>query len=180
VKSCYRWILQGIVGSLLSLSVAQAAEAQGWDYLSQSALKWHSLDAKTIALAQKNKKLLMVLVYKDDCAWCQKYETESIETAEVLKRLRTDYLPVAVDAGKQPLLAKKLGAFVVPTTLLLTPKTEKIVKFHGFVTERDLTDILDANLYRWRSGVVYAKEFGDVTTCCPLESTPSKPKLEKN
>jgi len=180
VKSWYRWMLQGTVCLLLSMSLAQAVEVQSWDYLSQSALKWHSFDAKTIALAQKNKKLLMVLVYKDDCVWCQKYETESIETAEVMKRLRTNYLPVAVDAGKQPLLAQKLGAFVVPTTLLLTPKTEKIVKFHGFVNERDLTDILDANLYRWRSGVVYAKEFGDVTTCCPLESPPSKPKSDKN
>lgn len=180
MQSCYRWILQGAIFSLLGMSLAQAAEIQGWDYLSQSALKWHSLDAKTIALAQKNKKLLMVLVFKDDCAWCQKYETESIETEEVLKRLRTDYIPVAVDAGKQPLLAKKLGAFVVPTTLLLTPKTEKIVKFHGFVNERDLTDILDANLYRWRSGIMNAKEFGDTTTCCPLESAPSKSKPGKN
>jgi thioredoxin-related protein len=180
VQSYYRWILQGVVCSLLSLSLAQAAQVQGWDYLSQSALKWRSLDAKTIALAQKNKKLLMVLVYKDDCAWCQKYETESIETDEVLKRLRTDYLPVAVDAGKQPLLAKKLGAFVVPTTLLLTPKTEKIVKFHGFVNERDLTDILDANLFRWRSGIMNAKEFGDTTTCCPLESAAPKSRSVKN
>lgn len=180
MKLSYRWILHSALCSLLSISLAQAAEIGDWNYLSQSALKWHSFDAKTIELAQNNKKLLMVLVYKDDCAWCQKYETESIETAEVLKRLRTDYIPVAVDAGKQPLLAQKLGAFVVPTTLLLTPKTEKIVKFHGFVNERDLTDILDANLYRWRSGIMNAKEFGDTTTCCPLESAPSKSKPGKN
>jgi len=62
-------MLQGTVCLLLSISLAQAVEVQSWDYLSQSALKWHSFDAKTIELAQKNKKLLMVLVYKDDCAW---------------------------------------------------------------------------------------------------------------
>lgn len=175
MKLVYRWILQSTLCTLLSFSLSQAAEVGAWDYLSQSALKWHSFNAKTLALAQKSKKPILVLVFKDDCVWCQKYESESIETKAVLKRLRNDYLPVAVDANKQPALAKKLGAFLVPTTLLLTPRAEKIVKFHGFVNERDLTDLLDANLYRWRKGVVNATEFGDITTCCPLEIGPFKP-----
>ena len=93
--------------SALVAPVATAELAVGdWSYRAQSAVQWQPYGADVFKRASKTKRPLFVLVYKDDCAWCRKYETESIETAAILKRLRQDYLPVAVDAAKQPFLAQ--------------------------------------------------------------------------
>lgn len=160
---------------LANLGVVPASWAgaeQGWNYMAASKIKWLTYGKKSFQQAKALKRPLFVLVYNDSCGWCRKFETETIETDPIRRRLSSDYLPVAVDAAKQPEMAKQLGAAVVPTTLLLTPDGRKIVKFHGFVAGRDLADVLDANLYRWRKGEIPAEEFGSEATCCPLEAPP--------
>jgi len=141
--------------------------------MSASSLKWKAYDESTLAAARKSQRPLFVLIYLDTCHWCRKYETETLETPKILERLRRDYLPVAVDHAKQPELARRLGVTTVPTTLLLTPEGRRMVKFQGFVDARDLTDILDANLYRWRKGEIVGDEFGDPGVCCPLDGAPA-------
>lgn len=174
--SWFRFCLKTLLGVIAIVPVCLAGADTGeWHYLSQSALQWQPYGKAAFKLAGKSKKPLFVLVYNDRCLWCRKYETESIETDPVLRRLRQDYVPVAVDALQQPALAKALGAVAVPTTVLLTPDRRKIVKFHGFVGERDLTDILDANLLRWRKGEIPAEEFGNESTCCPVEPPKATP-----
>lgn len=151
---------------------AAGADAH-WDYMQVSALQWRAYDQSALRKARELKRPLFVLVYLDTCHWCRKYETETLETDGILKRLRTDYLPVAVNTANQPGLAKQLGAAMVPTTLLLTPDGRRMTKFQGFVDARDLADILDANLYRWRKGEITGEEFGDPKVCCPLDSAPA-------
>jgi thiol:disulfide interchange protein len=152
---------------------ARSASPNGhWDYMQASALKWRAYDPGTLRKAAELKRPLFVLVYLDTCHWCRKYETETLETDRILKRLRTDYLPVAVNSAVQPGLAKQLGASMVPTTILLTPEGRVMAKFKGFVDARDLADILDANLYRWRKGEIGGEEFGEPEVCCPLETVP--------
>ena len=115
MKSWFRICAQALLSfTLLSPAAWAGVNAGEWHYISQSALKWQPYGRDAFKRAVKTKKPLFVLVYSDQCEWCRKYETESIETAPVLRRLRNDYLPVAVDALQQPALAKELGAFVVP------------------------------------------------------------------
>lgn len=152
---------------------ARSASPDGhWDYMQASALKWRAYDPATLRKAVELRRPLFVLVYLDTCHWCRKYETETLETDRILKRLRTDYLPVAVNSAVQPGLANKLGASMVPTTILLAPEGRVMAKFKGFVDARDLADILDANLYRWRKGEIGGEEFGEPEVCCPLETVP--------
>lgn len=145
-----------------------------WHYLSASQIKWQPYDQASLRRARELKRPVFVLVYLDTCHWCKKYETESLEAARIVKRLNRDYLPVGVNSADQPDLATQLGANVVPTTLLLTPDGRRMAKFHGFVGPRDLADILDANLFRWKRGELVGDEFGDEQTCCPLEAAPGR------
>ena len=163
-----------IAAALLGILLICPAWGSGWNYLSQSLIAWQPYGQAVFAQAQRKQKPLFVLVYSDQCHWCRKYELQSIETDGVQRRLQQDYLPVAVDVLKQPALAKKLGAIVVPTTLLLTPDGKRIAKFHGVVDARDLSAILDENLRRWRAGDLKAKEFGNEATCCPLSDAEQK------
>lgn len=166
IKFARWWVLLALGLPLPGWSASNDAH---WDYMQSSALKWNTFDAATLQQARKLKRPLFVLVYLNTCHWCRKYETETLETRRILKRLRTDYIPVAVNFALQPEVAKKLGAQMVPTTILLTPEGRKMAKFVGFVGERDLADILDANLYRWRKGEVTGEDFGAPEACCPIE-----------
>lgn len=162
-----KWLV--LVAMWFPLAGWSASNDAHWDYMQSSALKWSAYDSGALEKAQKLKRPLLVLVYLDTCHWCRKYETETLETARIRKRLGTDYIPVAVNHALQPEVAKKLGAQMVPTTILLTPEGRKMAKFMGFVGERDLADILDANLYRWRKGEVYGEDFGATEACCPID-----------
>lgn len=144
------------------------------DFLAQSLVDWQRYGKATFEQAGRKKQPLFVLVYSEQCHWCRKYDQESIEADLIQKRLQQDYLPVAVNFNKQPEVAKKLGVFVVPTTLLLTPDGKKLAKFHGFVGAKDLRDILDANLSRYRKGDFKTREFGNESTCCPLSEPEPK------
>ena len=70
-----------------------------------------------------------------------------------------------------PEVAKKLGAKMVPTPILLTPDGRKMTRFLGFVDARDLADILDANRYRWRKGEIFGEDFGATEACCPIDES---------
>ena len=157
---------------VLPIPQSWADSDHGKFHLTQSSIKWLSYDKTSFSKARTLKRPLFVLVYSETCHWCRKYETETLEADSVKNRLSRDYLPIAVDAAKQAALAKELGAFVVPTTLLLAPDGHLIVRFRGFVDVRDLNDILDANLYRWRKGEIPAEDFGSEKTCCPIEAPP--------
>lgn len=149
---------------------ANAAEMPTpWNYMKSSKTKWKVYDEKALAQARQLQRPLFVLIYLDTCHWCRKYEMETLESAKIRSRLQKEYIPIAIDFATQPELAKRLGATLVPTTLLLTPDGRRLVKFQGYAIERDLADILDANLYRWRKGEISGDEFGDPGVCCPLE-----------
>lgn len=159
---------------LPQIAWSATAEKKTWDYLQVSSIKWHTYDQAALNQARQLNRPIFVFVFLNTCHWCHKYETETLETAKITKRLKQDYFPIAIDSAKHPDLLKQLGVTVVPTTLLLTPERRKIVKFQGHVDARDLADILDANLFRWRKGEITGEEFGDPAVCCPLDPPASK------
>ena len=95
--------------------------AKKWKYMAETSISWRAYGEAAFVEARKTNRPLFVLIFADWCEWCRKYEVEAIETAAIRKRSDRDYIPVAVDQVKQPGLARRLGAKLVPTTLLLTP-----------------------------------------------------------
>lgn len=63
---------------------------------------------------------------------------------------------------------------MVPTSLLLTPDGKKLLRFYGFVGPKDLVETLDQVLLLWRQGKLPKRDFGDVESCCPLNSENGK------
>lgn len=158
-----------LVVLLLGAWRIQATEVTGWHYMEQTRIAWRPYGEATFAEARRAGKPLFVLVFADWCEWCRKYEVETLETDAIRDRLGRDYIPVAVDYATQPALAKELGAKLVPTTLLLVPEGEKLLRFHGVQAAADLADTLDRTLALWKQGETPQPDYGDIDTCCPLE-----------
>ena len=162
----------GLLVLMYGLLDVPALAKKKWKYMVETSISWRAYGEAAFAEARRTNRPLFVLIFADWCEWCRKYEIEALETPQIRKRLDKDYIPVAVDQVKQPDLARRLGAKLVPTTLLLTPDGKKLSRFYGVTGSDDLADTLDRILALWRQGELPYEEFGDAETCCPLMAPP--------
>ncbi len=166
-------LLRGIcIGMLLNvgliLFIPLIVQAGEWDYRAQSKIQWRDYGADAFAEAKSTGKPLYVLVYADWCHWCRKFETKTLETKLIRQLLQNEMIPVAVNNDKQIEIAKKLGANLVPTSVILTPDGQRLLRFYGFLPAEELDKALRRTLLHWRKGEMPEEEFGDESTCCPV------------
>ena len=169
-----RYGITAVLAAVTVLVAATAAAAK-WKYMAVSRIDWQPYGSAAYQEAARRSVPLFVFVYADWCRWCKKLEQETLETPRIRKWLAESYLPVAVDYDKQPKLAAKLGARLVPTVLLVSPKGEKLLRFFGFLKAADLEGTLKDTLAAWRAGELpeeTMREFGSFETCCPLVPPP--------
>jgi len=148
--------------------VVMAESADGWNYRQHTKIAWRTYVATAFGEARDRNRPLFVLVYSDLCEWCRKYEVEALEQPAVRRLLEARFIPVAVDNDRQRSLGRRLGAKVVPTTLILAPDGRKLLRFYGVQSAADLSDTLEKTLTLWRRGELPRADFGDVETCCPV------------
>ncbi len=160
-----RWMLWLV---LLASPAAAGTPPEGWSYLAESRIAWRPFGDAAFVEARRLNRPLFILVFADWCHWCHKYETETLETEAVRTLLQERFIPVAVDYVRDPDTARRLGARLVPTSLVLTPDGRRLLRFYGFIGPRELAQVLDRTLARWARGEIPEEEFGDERTCCPL------------
>ena len=139
-----------------------------WRYHQKTQIKWREYSGAAFLEAKEKNKPLFVFIYSDLCGWCRKFETESLEKPSIKSILSKKFVPVAIDQQTQPELAKQLGVSLVPASLLITPDKQKLLRLYGYLSEKELSDVLSKSLSSWRKGEIPEEEFGDESTCCPI------------
>ncbi len=74
-------------------------------YLLQHAhnpVNWHAWNPKTLALAKKEKKLIIVSIGYSACHWCHVMEHESFEDTTVAAVMNKHYINIKVDREERP------------------------------------------------------------------------------
>lgn len=74
-------------------------------YLLQHAhnpVNWHAWNKKSLALAKKENKLLLISVGYAACHWCHVMEQESFENEEVAKLMNAHFICIKVDREERP------------------------------------------------------------------------------
>jgi len=138
--------------------------------MAYTRIKWLPYEKQAFTLAQQTRRPVFVLVYSDQCGWCEKYEKEVLETRRIRRQLETDFVPVIVNIGNQPDLAKELKARLVPTSLILAPDGSKLLRFYGVGGAAEISDTLQQVRTAWRQGKLpKVDDFGNKDTCCPIE-----------
>lgn len=160
--------LVSVVVGVTMFSLLAAGQAEEWNYRTQTEIDWRQYGTDAFSEAGASGRPVFVLVYADWCAWCKKYELETLEQPPIRRRLEREWVPVAVDYDENPELARRLGVKLVPTTLLLTPEAKKLQRFFGLIDARALAENLDRVRDMWRRGEIPEADFGDESTCCPL------------
>ena len=74
-------------------------------YLLQHAhnpVNWHAWNPKTLALAKKENKLILISIGYAACHWCHVMEHESFEDEEVAKIMNENYICIKIDREERP------------------------------------------------------------------------------
>jgi len=106
-----------------------------------SELDWSHDYKATLAQAQKENKDVYMLITSQDCKWCRKFESTTLQDKEMIKKLEKDYVLLHIlrewDEIPEHFQSKR-----VPRHYFLTAKGEIIYSFLGYWNSEDFSSFL--------------------------------------
>jgi thioredoxin-related protein len=122
--------------------------------LAMSALgaevQWNDSYEQALAKAKKESKPLLVLITSEQCRWCRKLESTTLQDDEIVLRINTKFQAVNVTKEKS-VYPKDLTAKMVPMSYFIDPKTGKVLySIPGYWGIEDYSSILDDALQKYK------------------------------
>ena len=105
-------------------------------------IAWNDGFEAAKAKAQKEDKIIYVLITSETCRWCRKLEAETLEEPKVIKNLNSKYSAVALTRGKDT-YPPCLKAPMVPMSYFLTPERTVLYSVPGYWNEEDYLSMMD-------------------------------------
>lgn len=113
-------------------------------------IAWNSSYDKALAKAKKESKPLMVLITTEECRWCRKLESTTLQNQELVSRINTKFQGIKVTKDKS-IYPKNLTAKMVPMSYFLDPSTEKVIySIPGYWDTEDYNSVLDDALRKYK------------------------------
>ncbi len=101
--------------------------------------------AKALEHAQAKGKIFLVVLSKEDCSWCKRFERRTFADENVLKKLKENYVVILLDKeAKEEYPYGKYETKITPKCFFVDPKTGAIIKETiGYVRKDDFAQLLD-------------------------------------
>ncbi|MDX1808981.1 MAG: thioredoxin family protein [Sulfurospirillaceae bacterium] len=98
---------------------------------------------KGVALAQKEHKMVMLVIVRDHCPWCKKLESETL-TNKSVKNATSKFVKVIIDINQK--MPKSFKSPIVPIVSFVDAKTKEATwEAYGYRRVKDfLKDIKNA------------------------------------
>jgi len=111
--------------------------------------------AKALEKAQKENKMLVMVIVKEHCRWCDKLINKTLSDASVKEKLKKDYVTLIID--KDAAYPKQFKENFFPSIFFIDSKTQKSVfEGVGYVGSKCFKNDLKSALETHRE--LYAKE----------------------
>ena len=139
---------------ITTLSLAAASQSVGAQSIYDSlfpqnqssqqadAIRWLESADEAMRLAKQTGKPILAYVTSDHCGYCRKMERESWSSPGVIGSVNQQYIPLKINASRQPEQAKALQVQAFPTTLLLTQEGRVATGSAGYLAPAQLTTLL--------------------------------------
>ncbi|MGB5963967.1 MAG: DUF255 domain-containing protein [Sulfurimonadaceae bacterium] len=105
-------------------------------------IEWNESFEAAKAKAQKEDKIIYVLITSETCRWCRKLEDNTLENKQVINNLNTKYAAVALTRGKDT-YPPCLKAPMVPMSYFLTPERTVLYSVPGYWSEEDYLSMME-------------------------------------
>lgn len=113
-------------------------------------IAWNSSYDTALAKAKKESKPLMVLITSEECRWCRKLESTTLQDKEIISRINAKFQAVNVTKDKS-IYPKNLTAKMVPTSYFIDPANGKVIySIPGYWDSEDYNSILDDALRKYK------------------------------
>jgi len=113
-------------------------------------ITWNSSYDQALLKAKKEGKPLMVLITSEQCRWCRKLESTTLQDDEVAARINTTFQAVNVTKDKS-IYPKNLSAKMVPMSYFIDPRNGKVLySIPGYWGAEDYNSILDDALRKYK------------------------------
>jgi len=94
--------------------------------------------------AQKENKIIMLVMVADFCPWCKKFERKTLEHEDIKKLIEQNFIPVIVDNYRdKKYYPKEFTTSALPTVYFINSKTKKsLSKSTLYVNKKDFLKIM--------------------------------------
>jgi thioredoxin-like negative regulator of GroEL len=83
--------------------------------------------------AQEKNKPIVLDFGTANCHWCKQLDTTTFRDPAIVKALTERFIPVKIDAGKDPELAQALGITSFPTLIFAAPNGKIVGQQDGYI-----------------------------------------------
>jgi thioredoxin-like negative regulator of GroEL len=134
-QQCFRLTL--VCSGLITLG-------SGWGHGQE--VPWrHDYSAARREAQEKGQPLLLDFG-TENCFWCKRLDASTFRDPTVVQLLAGQFIPVKIDADRQPQLALPLGIRSYPTLILASPDGRVLARQEGYVEASRLADQLQRAL----------------------------------
>ena len=110
------------------------------------SVAWRPWSEAVFAEARAQKKYVLLNLGAVWCHWCHVMDATTYRDAEVLRLIRTNYIPVRVDQDARPDLSRRYEAFGWPATIVMDADGNDIGKMRGYRDPQRFASTLQAIL----------------------------------
>ncbi len=128
MRARYLFVLSLSFLFIQTFSSAVKADDIRW----QTELKQAALQART------QEKAMLIQIGASWCGYCHKMDKETFQDQKVIKHVNSCFIPVRVDADKNPEFVEAIGVAGLPTTVIITPELKIVKKLSGYVAAREM------------------------------------------
>src|ERR1051326_6143435 len=110
------------------------------------ALAWRTdYNAARREATEKKRPVLLDFV-TENCFWCKKLDSTTLRDPTVIALLNDQFVPIRIDAEREPTLAQRLQISSYPTMLLAAPDGRIITIVEGYLEANKLLAQLNATI----------------------------------
>jgi thioredoxin-like negative regulator of GroEL len=101
--------------------------------ISAAEVEWRTDYASARAEATQKNLPILVEVGTRSCFWCKKMEASTYRDTNVITLLNQQFIPVKIDANREPTLTSNLGVDGFPTAVLASPDGTILDRIEGYL-----------------------------------------------
>lgn len=105
-------------------------------------IRWYKDLASAKKAAQEKNLPLFIDVGTVHCYWCKQLDATTFRDAEVAKLVGDHFIPVKLDASKDPAWAQSMGINAYPTLVFTTPEGKQLHRENGYADAARMRGIL--------------------------------------
>lgn len=111
-------------------------------------IEWRPFSDDVFEVARREGKLVLLDVGIEGCTACRWMLEGTYSDPEVARRVRADFIPVAIDANANPELGARYIRWAWPATIVLTADGEQLLAIRGNKRPRNFLPLLGEALRR--------------------------------